>query len=68
MSGGQSGGKRAISQTNHWPATVEALVVGAAFFASSFWLLPGWFGFRIEIAGASHWRCLAANPSVLDSH
>jgi hypothetical protein len=29
----QSGGKRAISQTNHWPTTVAALVVGAAFFA-----------------------------------
>ena len=61
----QSGGKRAISQTSNWPTTVEALVVGAAFFALWFWLLPGWLGFRVETADASRWRWLAAVPSVL---
>ena len=65
MVGGQSGSKRAVSQANHWPATVAALVVGAAFFALWFWLLPGWLGFRVETAGASRWRWLAAIPSVL---
>jgi protein-S-isoprenylcysteine O-methyltransferase Ste14 len=61
----QSGSKRAISQTNNWPTTVAALVVGAAFFALWFWLLPGWLGFRVETADASRWRWLAAVPSVL---
>jgi hypothetical protein len=44
----QSEGKQAISQTSNWPTTVAALVVGAAFFALWFWLLPGWLGFRVE--------------------
>ena len=42
-----------------------ALVVGAAFFALWFWLLPGWLRFRVETAGAARWRWLAAIPSVL---
>jgi protein-S-isoprenylcysteine O-methyltransferase Ste14 len=61
----QSGDRRAMSQTNHWPTTVAALVVGASFFALWFWLLPGWLGFRVETADASRWRWLAAVPSVL---
>ena len=61
----QSGGKRAISQTNNWPTTVATLVVGAVFFGLWFWLLPGWLGFRVDAAGASRWRWLAAVPSVL---
>jgi protein-S-isoprenylcysteine O-methyltransferase Ste14 len=44
---------------------VAALLVGAAFFALWFWLLPGWLGFRVETAGTSRWRWLAAVPSVL---
>jgi protein-S-isoprenylcysteine O-methyltransferase Ste14 len=47
-------------------ATLAAsLIVGAAFFALWFWLLPGWLGFRVETAGAARWRWLAAIPSVL---
>jgi protein-S-isoprenylcysteine O-methyltransferase Ste14 len=47
-------------------ATLAAsLVVGGAFFALWFWLLPGWLGFRVETAGAARWRWLAAIPSVL---
>ena len=30
-----------------------------------FWLLPPWLGFRLDAAGASWWRWLAAVPSVL---
>jgi protein-S-isoprenylcysteine O-methyltransferase Ste14 len=45
--------------------TVAALIVGGAFFALWFWLLPGWLGFRVETAGAGRWRWLAAIPSVL---
>jgi protein-S-isoprenylcysteine O-methyltransferase Ste14 len=48
-----------------WPTTVASLVVGAAFFALWFWLLPVWLGFKVEIAGSAHWRWLAAIPSVL---
>jgi protein-S-isoprenylcysteine O-methyltransferase Ste14 len=45
--------------------TMAALLVGGAFFALWFWLLPGWLGFRVETAGAARWRWLAAVPSVL---
>jgi protein-S-isoprenylcysteine O-methyltransferase Ste14 len=48
-----------------WATTVASLAVGAAFFGLWFWLLPGWLGFRVEIAGAARWRWLAAIPSVL---
>jgi len=65
MAGGQSGSKRAVSQANRWPPTVAALVVGAAFFALWFWVLPGWLGFCAEAADVSRWRWLAAVPSVL---
>lgn len=44
---------------------IASLVVGAAFFALWFWLLPQWLGFSVETAGAAPWRWLAAVPSVL---
>jgi len=65
MAGKQSGGDPAAARRDQWPATVAALVVGMAFFALWFWLLPGWLGLRVETAGASRWRWLAAVPSVL---
>ena len=46
-------------------AAVAFLAAGSAFFALWFWLLPLWLGFRVELAGAAHWRWLAAIPSVL---
>src|SRR6202158_5549321 len=49
----------------HWPATAASLVVGAAFFALWFWLLPSWLGFRADVAGGAGWRWIAAVPSVL---
>ena len=48
-----------------WLTVVGSLAVGTAFFSLWFWLLPGWLGFRIETAGAAHWRWLAVVPSVL---
>jgi protein-S-isoprenylcysteine O-methyltransferase Ste14 len=48
-----------------WPTAVASLAVGMAFFALWFWLLPTWLGFRVEMAGATHWRWLAALPAVL---
>jgi len=48
-----------------WLTVLASLLVGGAFFALWFWLLPGWLGFRGETAGAARWRWLAAVPSVL---
>jgi protein-S-isoprenylcysteine O-methyltransferase Ste14 len=42
-----------------------SLLVGVAFFALWFWLLPQWLGFGVDTAGAARWRWLAAIPSVL---
>ena len=53
-----AGGRR-----EQWVSTVAALIVGVAFFSLWFWLLPGWLGFRVELAGTGRW--LAAIPSVL---
>ena len=49
----------------NWATTLASLLVGACFFALWFWLLPGWLGFRADIAGAARWRWIAAVPSVL---
>ena len=54
---GDSGGQ--------WLTLLASLVVGGAFFALWFWLLPGWLGFRVETLGGARWRWLAAVPSVL---
>jgi len=48
-----------------WPTALASLLVGGAFFALWFWLLPQWLGFSVEMAGAARWRWLAALPSVL---
>jgi len=64
MTGGQSGAAPAVARGDRWPTAVASLAAGAAFFALWFWLLPR-FGFRVEMAGAAHWRELAAVPSVL---
>ena len=53
---------RSPGNENPWPATIASLLVGSAFFALWFWLLPGWLGFH---AGPPHWRWLAAIPSII---
>jgi protein-S-isoprenylcysteine O-methyltransferase Ste14 len=50
---------------NRWLTAAASLVVGSAFFALWFWLLPQWLGFHVEIAGTARGRWLAAIPSVL---
>src|SRR5262244_4675600 len=65
MTNPNSGNIPIISHEQHWPTTVAALAVGTAFFSLWFWLLPQWLGFQVEMAGAAHWRWLAALPSVL---
>jgi protein-S-isoprenylcysteine O-methyltransferase Ste14 len=48
-----------------WGTTIASLVVGAAFLALWFWLLPAWLGFEVDTAGSARWRWIAAVPSVL---
>ena len=43
--------------------TLASLLVGAAFFALWFWLIPPWLG--IHVPTTPSWRWLAAIPSVL---
>jgi len=64
MTNPNSGNAPMSSHEQHWPVAIAALVVGTAFFSLWFWLLPQWLGFRVETAGAAHWRWLAALPSV----
>jgi len=58
-------GNAPASHELYWPTTIGSLAVGAMFFSLWFWLLPRWLGFRVEMAGAAHWRWLAALPSLL---
>ncbi len=44
--------------------TIASLLVGCAFFALWFWLLPSWLGFQVDIARTASWRWIAAVPSV----
>ena len=48
-----------------WLTTTASLLVGTAFFALRFWLLPSWLGFRVDAASTASWRWLAVVPSVL---
>lgn len=48
-----------------WLTALASLIVGSAFFALWFWLLPRWLNFSVEASGIDHWRWLAAIPSVL---
>ena len=65
MTDGESGRAPAVEHGERWLTALASLAVGGAFFALWFWLLPQWLGFRVEMAGAAHWRWLAALPSVL---
>ncbi len=48
-----------------WATTVASLIVGTAFFALWFWLLPPWLGFRVDVSRVAQWRWIAALASVL---
>jgi protein-S-isoprenylcysteine O-methyltransferase Ste14 len=60
-----SEGTHPAERWSQYLTAVAAMLVGAAFFALWFWLLPGWLGFQVEIAGAARWRWVAAIPSIL---
>jgi hypothetical protein len=49
----------------HWPTALASLIVGSAFFALWFWLLPGWLGFHADIEAVTLWRWIVVLLSVL---
>lgn len=59
------GSVRPADLESQWPATIASLLVGTAFFALWFWLLPPWLGFRVDVARVAQWRWIAVLPSVL---
>jgi protein-S-isoprenylcysteine O-methyltransferase Ste14 len=65
MTGTQSASPSPSERWQQWLSAAAAILVGSAFFALWFWLLPGWLGFRVEAAATARWRWLAAIPSVL---
>lgn len=48
-----------------WVTLVASLLVGSAFFALWFWLLPGWLSFHVDTTTAARLRWIAVLPSVL---
>ena len=62
---GQSGGVSTVAHGDQYLTAAASLVVGGAFFALWFWLLPQWLGFGVDTTGTARWRWLAALPSVL---
>ncbi len=65
MTSGPTGAGESPDRDTRWPTAAASLVVGAAFFALWFWLLPSWLGFHVDAAGGAQWRWIAAVPSVL---
>jgi protein-S-isoprenylcysteine O-methyltransferase Ste14 len=61
----ETGSARPKDGGTEWPTTIASLIVGTAFFALWFWLLPPWLGFRVDTARTAGWRWIAALPSVL---
>ncbi|HEV7510656.1 MAG TPA: hypothetical protein VGO27_03095, partial [Candidatus Acidoferrum sp.] len=64
MTNGQAGIGRDPNRVAHWPTALASLVVGAAFLALWFWLLPPWLGFQVDMADVG-WRWIAAVPALL---
>jgi protein-S-isoprenylcysteine O-methyltransferase Ste14 len=65
MTNGQTETAQPTDHVTQWLTTIASLIVGSAFFALWFWLLPNWLGFQADSARIAPWRWLAAAPSVL---
>jgi protein-S-isoprenylcysteine O-methyltransferase Ste14 len=65
VTGIQSGVLRDPNRCINWGTTIASLIVGTAFLALWFWLLPQWLGFTVDTAGSERWRWIAAVPSAL---
>ncbi|HTS11929.1 MAG TPA: isoprenylcysteine carboxylmethyltransferase family protein [Candidatus Limnocylindrales bacterium] len=59
------GQNKAEENSWRWLRAVVSLLVGFAFLALWFWLLPSWLGFQADSVRATGWRWLAAIPSAL---
>ena len=53
MTQGQSGHVSTVAHGDRYLTAAASLVVGGAFFALWFWLLPQWLGFRVDTGGHS---------------
>src|SRR5512140_2641469 len=60
-----SSGTAPAQTDSRWPTTIASILVGLAFFAFWFWLLPQWLGLHAAAAQAQPWRWIFAIPSVL---
>jgi protein-S-isoprenylcysteine O-methyltransferase Ste14 len=65
MATGDPGNKQPEVGGANWGTTIASLLVGCAFMALWFWLLPPWLGFQVDPAQVAPWRWIAAVPSVL---
>jgi protein-S-isoprenylcysteine O-methyltransferase Ste14 len=60
-----AGTTQQLDHSQLWPTALASLIVGAAFFALWFWLLPGWLGFHFDTASIARWRWIAVIPAIL---
>ena len=65
MVNSQTGSMQHTDGATRWVTAIASLMVGTAFFALWFWLLPSWLGFHAGGARALGWRWIAALFSVL---
>ena len=65
MVNAQAGSSQHTDGGTRWVTAINSLMVGTAFFALWFWLLPSWLGFQTAGASALGWRWIAAVFSVL---
>ena len=65
MTSRETGSARPTDASAQWLTTFASLLVGSAFFALWFWLLPSWLGFHADTPRTAPWRWMAALPSVL---
>ena len=61
----QGGSAPSTDTSTQWLTTIASLIVGSAFFALWFWLLPNWLDFDVDAAITGSRKWLAALPSVL---
>ena len=65
MVNAQAGSMQHTDRGTRWVTAITSLMVGTAFFALWFWLLPSWLGFQARGASELGWRWIAAVFSVL---
>src|SRR6516165_8477158 len=61
MVNAQAGSMQHTDRGTRWVTAITSLMVGTAFFALWFWLLPSWLGFQTAGASALGWRWIAGS-------